>query len=489
MRWLGGKKSQSKTFNSEAELRAAEQDGEQQQQQPSSGSRDSLSPQQLKAESERIKRYSAPPPPPPLAITSIPKSYSAEFTSPVQPFSQRGRGGSMNDVMMTPPSGGLTERGRSGVSPVHTSASSIAVWLQHALEEVERYKFPDPPLTDKDFRSSLRFPLAFDAQCQVYAPAAFAEMRRLLLPPNFDICDSLWMEAGRSAGKSGSSFARTECGTLLAKSVADGEFESLKRILPDLFYHVQRRPETLLNIPVGLFVVERTNQKKEHIICIPNLLPPSGIAMVFDLKGSTQGRSASAEEKKKALPTLKDNEWRVMDLKLQAEKAEDLVSLRLQLHADVSLLERHRLMDYSLLVGIMLKAPRDRHPDDLRRNILRGTNGKAYYVGVIDFLSLYGTAKKMASALKSITADKDTISSVPPDQYANRFLRFYDEFISRSESPDIPTSPTALIRAQAALGTPWRLAPKAEAVVVANAPERPRKGEKEVESGCSCVVM
>lgn len=49
---------------------------------------------------------------------------------------------------------------------------------------------------------------------------------------------------------------------------------------------------------------------------------------------------------------------------------------------------------------------------------------KLYYVGVIDILTPYNLVKRSEHIWKSITQDKDTISSVHPLTYGKRFMEF-----------------------------------------------------------------
>eukprot|EP01065_Artemidia_motanka_P004792 TRINITY_DN12287_c2_g1_i1.p1 TRINITY_DN12287_c2_g1~~TRINITY_DN12287_c2_g1_i1.p1 ORF type:complete len:429 (+),score=100.13 TRINITY_DN12287_c2_g1_i1:116-1402(+) len=421
---------------------------------------------------------SGAPPPPPLAVPQQARSSkSADFRHP--------------------------EAG----TPTHVKASAVpgqlSSWLPVAVSEATRYGVPPPPFCDGDFGFAMRAAVGGDAHCLIHAPAVFAELRRLLLPPDLRLVDAVWEDAGRSAGKSGSNFARSSDGMLLAKSVHESELDALKRLLPDMFHHVSRRQESLLNVPLGIFVCERTNHKREPVVVIMNLLPLSGLAMLFDLKGSTHGRSASADERRKPVPTLKDNEWREMDLWMDVERGEDLGDLRLQLASDCALLERHGLMDYSFLLGIRMRAPPDRGLEDMKRNCLRGRSGKVYYFGVIDFLSPYGTSKKIANTLKGITSDATTISSVPPDQYAARFMRFFDEFIARVKAPpdprfarvEMPDGKVVLRRAVPELDSPrrscetapWRPHPKS--VPKPRPPPSPLRDTANQESSCRCAVM
>lgn len=90
-----------------------------------------------------------------------------------------------------------------------------------------------------------------------------------------------------------------------------------------------------------------------------NLLPPHrDIHSMFDLKGSTIGRDYSEEKLKEVLeskprlqPTLKDLNWLRRDMKLELGPHKK-AALMEQIERDTALLQRLKIMDYSMLVGI-----------------------------------------------------------------------------------------------------------------------------------------
>ena len=54
-------------------------------------------------------------------------------------------------------------------------------------------------------------------------------------------------------------------------------------------------------------------------------------------------------------------------------------------------------------------------------------SSKVYFMGIIDIFTGYNAKKKAEHFLKSIKYDSETISCVPPDQYAKRFSEFIDK--------------------------------------------------------------
>jgi 1-phosphatidylinositol-4-phosphate 5-kinase len=93
--------------------------------------------------------------------------------------------------------------------------------------------------------------------------------------------------------------------------------------------------------------------RKIHFVVMNNLFPPHrDIHRTFDLKGSTIGRDFKEDDlEKNPRATLKDLNWlrRNLHLEFGPTKKDAFVT---QMQKDVALLQRLKIMDYSLLVGI-----------------------------------------------------------------------------------------------------------------------------------------
>ena len=93
--------------------------------------------------------------------------------------------------------------------------------------------------------------------------------------------------------------------------------------------------------------------KNVRIICMNNLLPSKvRYHQKFDLKGSTYKRQASAHERQKQVPTLKDLDFMQIypeGIFLEPETYDLLIRT---IRRDCTVLESFKIMDYSLLIGI-----------------------------------------------------------------------------------------------------------------------------------------
>ncbi|KAI8067801.1 hypothetical protein BC940DRAFT_326277 [Gongronella butleri] len=314
----------------------------------------------------------------------------------------------------------------------------------------------------------------YDFKFKDYAPWVFRNLRELF---HIDAADYLMSlthkyilsELG-SPGKSGSFFYYSRDYRYIIKTIHKSEHVFMRRILTDYYQYVRRNPNTLLCRIYGLHRIKLPRGRKIHFMVMGNVFPANNdVHETYDLKGSTFGRWIPEDEiAHNPHAVMKDLNWvrRAKQLELGPEKSQMLMA---QLEKDVELLTQLHIMDYSLLIGIHdfnrgnceryrdqrlqlveAHATVERRPSRQRRKhcIFYADNGGyqssncndqattlLYYFGVIDILTPYNWVKKTEHAWKSITQDKGTISSIPPDQYGRRFLAFMRNAIAPSPLP------------------------------------------------------
>ncbi|KAI4747223.1 SAICAR synthase-like protein [Aureobasidium sp. EXF-12298] len=226
----------------------------------------------------------------------------------------------------------------------------------------------DRDLTDADFDAKHKFsfditgneltPSAkYDFKFKDYAPWVFRRLRHKFGLDPADYLVSLTSkyilsELG-SPGKSGSFFYFSRDYKYIIKTIHHAEHKFLRKILRDYYSHVQENPNTLLSQFYGLHRVKIPYGRKIHFVVMNNLFPPHrDIHRTFDLKGSTIGRDFREEElEKNPRATLKDLNWlrRNLHLEFGPTKKDAFVE---QMQKDVALLQKLKIMDYSMLVGI-----------------------------------------------------------------------------------------------------------------------------------------
>ncbi|KAL8935649.1 MAG: hypothetical protein Q9211_004594, partial [Gyalolechia sp. 1 TL-2023] len=226
----------------------------------------------------------------------------------------------------------------------------------------------DRELTDGDFDARHKFsfditgneltPSAkYDFKFKDYAPWVFRHIRAHFKIDPADYLVSLTSkyilsELG-SPGKSGSFFYFSRDYKYIIKTIHHAEHKLLRKILRDYYTHIDKYPNTLLSQFYGLHRVKIPYGRKIHFVVMNNLFPPHrDIHQMFDLKGSTVGRDFREEDlEHNPRATLKDLNWlrRNYHFEFGPEKKKVFIE---QLQHDVALLQRLKIMDYSLLVGI-----------------------------------------------------------------------------------------------------------------------------------------
>ncbi|KAI0871787.1 hypothetical protein GGS24DRAFT_470023 [Hypoxylon argillaceum] len=226
----------------------------------------------------------------------------------------------------------------------------------------------DRPLTNDDFEAKQKstFDIAgnelvpsakYDFKFKDYAPWVFRHLRALF---RLDPADYLMSLTGKyilselgSPGKSGSFFYFSRDYKYIIKTIHHAEHKFLRKILKDYYNHVIDNPNTLLSQFYGLHRVKMPYGKKIHFVVMNNLFPPHrDIHTTFDLKGSTIGRDYKEEDlENNPRATLKDLNWlrRKRHLELGLQKRQLFLQ---QLRNDVKLMQKLKIMDYSLLIGI-----------------------------------------------------------------------------------------------------------------------------------------
>nr|XP_043622096.1 phosphatidylinositol 4-phosphate 5-kinase 6-like [Erigeron canadensis] len=329
-----------------------------------------------------------------------------------------------------------------------------------------------------------------DFRFKDYCPLVFRKLRNLFnvdpIEYMLSICGNEALRELSSPGKSGSFFYMTNDDKYMIKTVKKAEVKVLKRMLPAYFQHVKSSENTLVARFFGLHCVKMNgpSQKKVRFVIMGNLFCTEvPISRRFDLKGSSHGRITDKPGSEiDSNTTLKDLDLNFI-FRLQKDWFQEFCR---QVNRDCDFLERERIMDYSLLVGISVQecsqelsadegclsgSPRGNTEADSSGTTHRGSSadtdtdtflnatrwtpirlgnnmparveltvrshetqlvgeptGEFYEVvlffGIIDILQDYDISKKLEHAYKSFQFDPTSISAVDPVQYSKRFRDF-----------------------------------------------------------------
>ena len=160
-----------------------------------------------------------------------------------------------------------------------------------------------------------------------------------------------------SSGSSGSFFFMSPDSNLIIKSIKRKEAKELIDILPTYIDHHAKYPNSLLVRFYGLYKTQvKTNTKSNsrrsiYFIVMMNVIPTNHATMrvVYDLKGSSAGRTVPEHKRKGPLTALKDND---LQHPFYLEDPKDYHNLLLNIDRDVAFLRHVQTMDYSLLVCV-----------------------------------------------------------------------------------------------------------------------------------------
>lgn len=264
--------------------------------------------------------------------------------------------------------GGRLSSGKKKISGAH-AAFELTYCMMLGLRTVlgATYASPKRALTENDFSHTTKYKFPGegstltpahkmrDFKFKDYSPEVFRHLRErfgidgadyLLTITNFHYLEFI------SNSKSGEFFFYTHDRQFMIKTMTKSECKFLRKILPHYYEYVMSNPDTLMTRFYGIHRVKPHRDKKKRFLVMGSVFYTTKfIHRVYDLKGSTHGRLASAEEKEQIVPVLKDLDF-VQDVCKIRIGTENSHMFKEQLTKDVYFLRDLNIMDYSLLVGI-----------------------------------------------------------------------------------------------------------------------------------------
>lgn len=196
-----------------------------------------------------------------------------------------------------------------------------------------------------------------DFKFKDYCPMVFKKIRESFFINPADylmcVCGNFQYLEFISNSKSGQFFFYTHDRQFMIKTMSKAECKFLRSILPAYYEHIQKNPNTLLTRFFGMHKVKPHKKTQRHFLIMGSVFYTNKyIHTVYDLKGSTQGRYATAKEKLSGANCVyKDNDFLDFNQHLQLTEAK-AKQLNDQLASDVEFLRKLDIMDYSLLLGI-----------------------------------------------------------------------------------------------------------------------------------------
>jgi len=333
---------------------------------------------------------------------------------------------------------------------------------------------PDPPVSKVCLmlRRSSEENEASEIPFYDFAPQVFRHLRR-----RFHISDEAYKRSIRgnteamiekyTEGRSGSFFYFSEDGEYIVKTLTTGEAKFLLQFLPHYTNYMSASPHSFVSKYCGLHAIQLYRTTLYFVVMQSVFLTNRVIHERYDLKGSwVDRRTKSYTKKHKKNAIMKD-----MDLQRVLRLSdEDRASFLAQIKRDSDFLRDNNIMDYSLLLGIhntmqVFYIEPESHP---RRSIAEGVvvheppffqrndgglyaavmeGPGIYFMGIIDILQEYNTAKKLERFFKIYFRCKhrDGISAIGPVPYGQRFVNFMHKITESAEYVDMVRNVSASI--------------------------------------------
>ena len=221
--------------------------------------------------------------------------------------------------------------------------------------QVDKYLFP-PKGCNKPPHRTPPHHLSHDFKFKDYAPKIFHRIRQLF---GIDSASYMLSVSGNynylefmSNSKIGQFFFYSHDGRFMIKTQTSEENKFLRKILPHYYQYVSLNPNTLLTRFYGMHRVKmRHLKRKVHFVIMHSVFDTKEkIYRIYDLKGSTVGRSSGPDKVRKEGVVYKDLDLVDDQVKFQLGTKRRLFME--QLEKDASFLASLNIMDYSLLIGI-----------------------------------------------------------------------------------------------------------------------------------------
>lgn len=115
--------------------------------------------------------------------------------------------------------------------------------------------------------------------------------------------------SGEASGASGSFFFFSHDKRFIIKTMSNTELKLIQKILPDIYLHFKKYPNSMLSRIYGAFRVHMKNYEPVNLMMMGNTLKfrnKDNISRIYDLKGSRVARNVDTTKDYKPSTTLKD---------------------------------------------------------------------------------------------------------------------------------------------------------------------------------------
>ena len=180
--------------------------------------------------------------------------------------------------------------------------------------------------------------------------------------------------------------------------------------------YIKRLKECEESKLVRIYGVYKLLPEKQYFIVMDNIIQDPYNSLIFDLKGSYDGRFVEVSLDLPLGITLKDENFRASDkrIRLTQKNYKKVIDI---LEQDMKILMDSNIMDYSILTIFYETGQK---LENLNIRYVIKNDEEIFAVGIIDILQKYNQLKKSERALKQVMMRRTLrISSIP----ANMFLK------------------------------------------------------------------
>ena len=238
---------------------------------------------------------------------------------------------------------------------------------------------------------------------------------------------------GNKGGRSGSFFIYSHDKKYILKTISQIELKVLLGpFLKEYFNHLDTNNDSLLSRILGVYSFFIKNSYSVKMILMECIFLPDRVKAIYDLKGSKLDRQIEINHEFKPIKELdSDKVYKDLDFDFYQKKIHVSESSAKRLFKavenDINLLEKFKIMDYSLLVAVKLEKEASKYFFESETQLEAG-----FSIGIIDFLQQYDRKKKFESISKKILTmrPRSEISSINPKDYKIRFFNFVNGIIT-----------------------------------------------------------
>jgi len=268
------------------------------------------------------------------------------------------------------------------------------------------------------------------------------------------------------AGRSGSLFFFSSDRRFIFKTIPHNEVQTLRAMLGPYCNFLKKHPNSHL---MRFFALHRFRIINDFLyLVVANNINYSQEGLIphqkYDLKGRVPKASTLKRQSMIAKPA-KGSVWKDNQLNryFYPDEAEEIIAALIE---DAEFLRDQNCIDYSLLIGVhevdksgLIQSEKKNGSTPIDENVApelsrRQSNSafkivnavvgvgvpsahidfnEVYFIGIIDTLTAYEMKKKTAHYCKSFLWKDETLSTIPPDLYCQRFCNYIPTIIKTTE--------------------------------------------------------